>query len=437
MRLRIKAILWILRTGAPWRDLPASFGPRQTNCSRFREWKINSLYQHILSKLSERTDLEYLLIDSSASKLHAHGANPEGGQLAQAIGRSKGRKLRQLGEELVRQIEQAWKEPQEAWARKRLQVVRLIGQQELKAAQIMKVCDVSRQTLFTYRDAVVKEGVEGLLKRKWGGGPRPVVRGMLRQEFVKRLEEGKFRQASDARAWIRKRTRKNLSESGVRKILRRLGGRLKMPRKSHAKKNKTKMEAFKANLVDKLKSLAGNEQSVRLWVLDEHRYGLLPVICRVWARRGTRVTAPYQTRYKWGYLHEALEVDGSFACELCFTPAIDRDIHAIFPRQIADSDPKSLHVIIEDQAGFHLPENDPRIPPNVRLLPLPPYSPELNAVERFGGLIKAAVSNRLYPTLEKLQAHIEAVARKWSAPDKVSGLIHQWLLEKANSGVPA
>jgi hypothetical protein len=48
---------------------------------------------------------------------------------------------------------------------------------------------------------------------------------------------------------------------------------------------------------------------VRLWVLDEHRYGLLPVIRRCWALKGVRVHLPYAIRYQWGYLHEALEAE--------------------------------------------------------------------------------------------------------------------------------
>jgi transposase len=173
---------------------------------------------------------------------------------------------------------------------------------------------------------------------------------------------------------------------------------------------------------------------VRVWVLDEHRYGLLPVIRRVWGRRGVRVHAPYATRYQWGYLHEALEVDGAHAVELLFTPAIDRDIHALFLRQIADSDPSALHVVIADQAGFHLPEDDVRLPANLRLLPLPPYCPELNPVERFGGLLKAKVANRLYPTLRRLEDHLAAAARPWSTPAAVASLIHTWLADQVNSG---
>lgn len=56
------------------------------------------------------------------------------------------------------EIEKAWARPQEEWARKRLLVVRLIAQHELTVEQIMKVADVSRQTVFTYRDKVVAKG---------------------------------------------------------------------------------------------------------------------------------------------------------------------------------------------------------------------------------------------------------------------------------------
>ena len=199
----------------------------------------------------------------------------------------------------------------------------------------------------------------------------------------------------DAQAWIKKRTRRTLSESGVRKVLHRLGGKLKVPRKSHAKKDPAKAAKFKLELPARLTEVAGcaPAQPVRIWVLDEHRYGLLPVIRRVWVRRGVRVHAPYATRYQWGYLHEALEVDGEHKTERLFTPAIDRDIHALFLKQIAGSDSLALHVVIADQAGFHLPEADPRIPKNLLLLPLPP-----TARNSIRSNVSAASSKRRWPT---------------------------------------
>lgn len=90
MRLRIEAILWILRTGAPWRDLPRCFGRWKSVYDRFRAWTRNGLWKSILDRLSAPArDDEYLMIDSTAMRVHAHGANPSGGQLAQAMGRSR------------------------------------------------------------------------------------------------------------------------------------------------------------------------------------------------------------------------------------------------------------------------------------------------------------------------------------------------------------
>ena len=64
---------------------------------------------------------------------------------------SDGPEISAFGEALVKQIETAWAEPQPEWARQRLRVVRLIAKHELTAAEIMRVADESRQTVFTSR----------------------------------------------------------------------------------------------------------------------------------------------------------------------------------------------------------------------------------------------------------------------------------------------
>ena len=345
------------------------------------------------------------------------------------------RTLPKLGQEIVEQIEEAWRLPQEDRARKRLLVVRLIAQHEHTVAEIMKIAAVCRQTVFTYRDKVLSDGVKGLLKRDWAGARKPTVRGAVAEEFIEQLGQGKFRQARDAQTWIKKRTRKTLTESGVRKTIRRLGGKLKVPRKSHVKKDTKAAEEFRADLSNRLAKAVGTspDKPVRIWVLDEHRYGLLPVIRRVWARKGVRVHAPYKTTYQWGYLHEALEVDGAHRVELLFTPSINQEVHAVFLKQIAESDPDALHVIVMDQAGFHMKQEDGRIPANIRVLPLPPYCPELNPAEWFGRVVKAPTVNRIYGSLEKLENHLIAVARSWSEPSKVASLVHQWMHDQVNA----
>ena len=132
--------------------------------------------------------------------------------------------------------------------------------------ELAKAAGVSRKSVFTDRDKVVKAGVAGLLTRDWLGGPIPLVRGAVAEEFAKRLEEGWFTQARDAQKWIQKRTGKTLSESGALKILRRLEGKLKVPRKSHAKKDPAKAAKFKLNPPARLDEVmrASPAQPVRL-----------------------------------------------------------------------------------------------------------------------------------------------------------------------------
>ena len=344
-----------------------------------------------------------------------------------------------LPADLMRAVDDAWGQPQPDWARKRLLVIRMIAKHEFTADEIAEFVGVSRKSVFNYRDLLLEGGVEALLTRGWAGARTPTVRGPVAEELADRLGKGCFRTAEQAQQFVRKRTKKTLSLPRVRAILRKLGGRPKTPRKSHARKDPQKAAEFRRELPQRLRELLGEDPGapVRLWVLDEHRYGLLPVIGRVWGKRGVRVHAPYATKYEWGYLHEALEVDGAHRAELLFTNSIDQELHACFLRQIAATDPQAIHVIIADQAGFHLRSGDERIPANVRLLPLPPYSPELNPVERFGGLLKAATRNRLYGNLGKLERHLYAVARRWMEPAAVGGLIHDWLLDQANCGDPA
>jgi len=87
-----------------------------------------------------------------------------------------------------------------------------------------------------------------LLERKWLGARKSAVRGALIEEFLKRLEEGKFRQGRDARSWIKKRIRITLTESAVRQIIRRLGGKLKVSRKSHEKEGTKEAAESRATL---------------------------------------------------------------------------------------------------------------------------------------------------------------------------------------------
>lgn len=86
----LSAILFVLRTGLPWRDLPERYGPWSSVYARYRRWCASGLFARMLAVLAKDAVGELRHLDCSHIKLHQHGANPQGGQAAQAMGRTKG-----------------------------------------------------------------------------------------------------------------------------------------------------------------------------------------------------------------------------------------------------------------------------------------------------------------------------------------------------------
>jgi transposase len=337
------------------------------------------------------------------------------------------------------ELEHAWRQRHDERSRLRLQVVRLVAQHKLNAGQIAEAAGCGRRSVFRYIERFVAGGVDALLERHYEKNGRPARLDEESAEQLRgKLEKGGFRRAKEAQEWLAGRKVK-LALPTVYYWLKKAGGVLKVPRKTHAKKDAAKAAAFRENLAGELTRLAGGHDGpVRIWVGDEHRYGLLPVIRRCWGLKGVRVCAPYATRYQWGYLYEALEVDGLNRSEFLFVPTVDKDISAAFLRQISEVEPGALHLVIWDNAGFHPRDGESSVPANVRLLGLPPYSPELNPVEGLGDRIKDAVSNKLWTTLRTLEdAILDEIAAIRQGGAAVSGMIHGWMRDQANASDPA
>ena len=78
-RLFVEAVLWIARTGSPWRDLPAVFGRWNTVFKRFRDWVRADVFQRLLEACSDEPDLEFAMVDGTIVKVHRHGQGAKGG----------------------------------------------------------------------------------------------------------------------------------------------------------------------------------------------------------------------------------------------------------------------------------------------------------------------------------------------------------------------
>jgi len=78
-RMFVEGVLWIARTGSPWRDLPPVFGAWNSVFTRFNRWSRGGVWRRLFAALSDDSDFEYAIIDSTIVRAHQHAAGAKGG----------------------------------------------------------------------------------------------------------------------------------------------------------------------------------------------------------------------------------------------------------------------------------------------------------------------------------------------------------------------
>ena len=73
----LEGVLWIARTGSPWRDLPPEYGHWHRVYVRYNRWSHKGVWQRIFAAIAGDPDLEYLMVDGSIVRVHQHGAAPK------------------------------------------------------------------------------------------------------------------------------------------------------------------------------------------------------------------------------------------------------------------------------------------------------------------------------------------------------------------------
>jgi hypothetical protein len=71
-------VLWIARTGSPWRDLPALFGQWNSVFKRFRDWVKAGVFRRMFEAVSDEPDVEYAMVDATIVRVHRHGQGAKG-----------------------------------------------------------------------------------------------------------------------------------------------------------------------------------------------------------------------------------------------------------------------------------------------------------------------------------------------------------------------
>lgn len=146
-------------------------------------------------------------------------------------------------------------------------------------------------------------------------------------------------------------------------------------------------------------------QPVEVWATDEHRLGLKPVRRRVWAPIGERPLALGHHRYEWLYVTAFVQPTGGetvwYLSDGVSKPFFEK-LLADFAETVGAGKQRRI-ILTLDNAGWH-GEAGLAVPEGLRLVFLPPYTPELQPAERLWPLVDEPIANRCFETLADIDA---------------------------------
>ena len=169
------------------------------------------------------------------------------------------------------------------------------------------------------------------------------------------------------------------------------------------------------------------DKQVEVWFQDEARFGQQGTLTKVWAPKGSRPVAVKQTEYEWAYLFAAVNpVTGESSAMLA--PTVNTDSMNAHLRFISEQAGPDKHVVwILDPAGWHVAKGL-KIPDNITLVHLRPYSPELNPIERVWAYLKShSLRNRVYLDYDDLFSACRVAWNRLTEPDLCSLSHTEWL----------
>ena len=165
-----------------------------------------------------------------------------------------------------------------------------------------------------------------------------------------------------------------------------------------------------------------NFESVNLYFQDESRFGLMTHIGRCLTAKGIKPIVKYQHAFKNTYLYGSFSpINGD-----SFVYEIEGTTSEIFYRYLVEFSkhkPKELKIVIIDNAGFHsLKKFD--IPDNIKLIRIPPYTPELNPSEKIWHYIKQYYKNKVFRDLAQVKKWLHDFIRNNLNNEIIKSITH-------------
>lgn len=188
--------------------------------------------------------------------------------------------------------------------------------------------------------------------------------------------------------------------------LKQMRLRLRVPRPEHQEANPEEQEAWKKKLVTVVEQIHKEhpDAAVEVWCEDEHRIGLQPVMRRLWVEEGEQPIAVVNWKREWLWLYAFVQPQTG-ETYWWILPYVNTRLFSRVLKDFAQhfGAGKDKRIILPlDQAGWHMSEQL-EVPEGIHLLPLPPYSPELQPAERLWPLVDQPLANEAFETIVEVE----------------------------------
>ena len=169
---------------------------------------------------------------------------------------------------------------------------------------------------------------------------------------------------------------------------------------------------------------------LEIWFQDEARIGQKGTLTRIWARIGSRPPGPRDSRYEWAYIFAAVCPERATGAALVM-PRTNIEAMELHLKEISRTVTVGAHcALVIDGAGWHISAKL-KLPPNITLIRLPPYAPELNPTENIWEYLRK--NNLALRVLDDYDAIVDACCTAWNnliaIPDRLASITkRQWAI---------
>ncbi|MCS6130010.1 IS630 family transposase [Shewanella baltica] len=285
--------------------------------------------------------------------------------------------------------------------------------------QVASQLKVARSSVNLWVSSYLGQGLAGL-EDKPRLGKKPSLSNEQKRrlaryiEFKAQSDEGGRLTGADIQQYISSEFNVEYHPNHIYKLLKSMGFCWITSRSRHPKQTQSLQDAFKKFPLETILHAPIHIQphQIDIWFQDEARFGQQNTTTRLWAPKGSRPRALRQQQFEYVHLFGAV-CPATGETEAIITPFVNKDIMHQHLELIAKRTKPGRHaVVVMDGAGWHTNDIAADIP-NLSILKLPPYSPELNPIEQvWSWLRQHYLANRCFKGYEDI---VDACSQAWNS----------------------